>query len=222
MIELDESQRQLLSGLREMAGRFCAFMEQPPDVELIAFIGSLESLLAELYYRAQLLPLIDPWEDEAEDEEDAEETDEDRRREDAILRGIANFSGSTSRSDDPQTREFLARHGAVDLAIRERLGSYNSYAFVFNPLQPAEDAKAISASVSDCLADIYENVRRNLLDDNAADQPEAKRYWQWRFDFWSHWGRYHLLPALRAIAEAFYTLEEELDDDEGESGRPAT
>jgi hypothetical protein len=64
---------------------------------------------------------------------------------------------------------------------------------VFDPL---EEKEPLWNSLADDLADIYRDVKRDLLLFDAGHVDEA--VWQWRFHFLIHWGQ-HLTGAQRAI-----------------------
>jgi hypothetical protein len=61
-----------------------------------------------------------------------------------------------------------------------------------------EDGREVLAgSLADDLADIYRDVKEGL-DLAAAGESENEVVWEWRFGFWTHWGR-HAVEALRVI-----------------------
>jgi len=63
---------------------------------------------------------------------------------------------------------------------------------------PTKDSEAISGSLADDIADIYRDLKKGLeLKETYPRQPEAA-IWQWRFGFYSHWGK-HAMDALLAI-----------------------
>jgi len=83
-------------------------------------------------------------------------------------------------------------------SIRERLGKYDSYREVFDPIFPEQDDPTQS-SLADDLADIYRDLKNGLI---YWDMVSPTRYedavWEWSFNFACHWGQ-HLTSALRAI-----------------------
>lgn len=84
----------------------------------------------------------------------------------------------------------------VNLALRlgKQLGRLDEYWDVFDPTQ-MEDP--IRCCISMDLADIYMDLRDALkLQDSAAEPKDV--YWQWRFDFQSHWSR-HAASALKVV-----------------------
>ena len=68
---------------------------------------------------------------------------------------------------------------------------------VFDPLAERE---SLWNSLANDLADIYSDVKSDLLLFDAGHKDEA--VWQWRFNFLIHWGR-HLTSAQRAIHSYF-------------------
>jgi len=80
-------------------------------------------------------------------------------------------------------------------ALKEKFGDWNVYRQVFDP---TKDSEAISGSLADDIADIYRDLKKGLeLKETYPRQPEAA-IWQWRFGFYSHWGK-HAMDALLAI-----------------------
>ena len=62
---------------------------------------------------------------------------------------------------------------------------------------PAEKEQPIQCSISADLADVYMDLKEALgLEASAADSEDV--YWQWHFDFHSHWSR-HAASALKAL-----------------------
>jgi hypothetical protein len=51
--------------------------------------------------------------------------------------------------------------------------------------------------IADDVADVWRDVKRGLLALGEGHRPDDVT-WQWRFDFYSHWGR-HATEALRAL-----------------------
>lgn len=60
------------------------------------------------------------------------------------------------------------------------------------------DGGVAAGSLDDDLADIRRDLARGLALFEAGRVEEA--VWQWRFDFWIHWGA-HLVSAQRALHE---------------------
>lgn len=77
--------------------------------------------------------------------------------------------------------------------IVDLLGSYDVYSEVFDPVT---DKDAIASSLSDDLADIYQDLKGPLLNYDEGHQSNA--IWQWRFNICGHCGN-HIVDALRPI-----------------------
>lgn len=73
------------------------------------------------------------------------------------------------------------------------LGKYDPYHMVFNPLGKK---KAITAPLSDDLADIYLDLKRPLLTYESGNVAEAQ--WHWRFNIRDHCGQ-HIVHAMAPI-----------------------
>ena len=76
--------------------------------------------------------------------------------------------------------------------LRKQLGSLDEYSEVFDP---TEDQEAVRCSLSIDLAEMYMDLKEALEQETGL---AADVYWQWRFDFVSHWSR-HAASALRVL-----------------------
>ena len=92
----------------------------------------------------------------------------------------------------PSTKEVRARYEA----IQRVLGPWGEY---FTTLAPhGRDAdRAVLLPLADDLVDIWADVKGTLRG-RMDGMPETDVTWEWRFDFYSHWGR-HATEALRAL-----------------------
>lgn len=100
--------------------------------------------------------------------------------------------------DDDFSPESIAEHSnkCVGLAMRLRtqLGTLDEYWDVFDPTQKEE---ALRCSVSVNIAEIYMDLQDALRLEKSGVAAEDV-YFQWRFDFRSHWSR-HAASALRVV-----------------------
>ena len=95
----------------------------------------------------------------------------------------------------PQTRLTHEQWRKVFDRLRAVLGGDDLY---WTVVPFGEDERAeLTASLADDLADIYRDVKEGL-DLAAAGASDNEVLWQWRFNFWAHWGR-HAVEALRTI-----------------------
>ena len=90
---------------------------------------------------------------------------------------------------------------AVDVALTLKqlealLAGRDSFRVVFDPWSGDEP---VHSSLSDCLADIYHDLREGLAAFEAGYPDEA--VWEWRFGWEIHWGRHawEALAALRSL-----------------------
>ena len=84
--------------------------------------------------------------------------------------------------------------------LQEKLGSWDVYWFVFDPIQEKE---AITQCLADDLADVYYDLRSYLS--AVADGARLEdAVWELRLAYESHWGR-HLTSALRVIHDLRYS-----------------
>ena len=83
---------------------------------------------------------------------------------------------------------------AIALSLGRQLGELDRYWDVFDP---SEKEDPIHCSISMDLADIYLDLQEAVkLGESGTDREDI--YWQWRFDFLSHWSR-HAASALKAL-----------------------
>lgn len=70
---------------------------------------------------------------------------------------------------------------------------------VYWDVEPYTEGKPelVAGLLQDDLGDIYRDIKEGLLLEEAGF-PDADVVWQWRFNFWSHWG-FHAASALRAL-----------------------
>ena len=78
-------------------------------------------------------------------------------------------------------------------SIEILLGKYDMYNEVFDPIY---DNEIVGASLSDDLADIYQDLKDPLIDFDNNKKNDA--IWSWKFNIQGHCGD-HLVDSLRAI-----------------------
>jgi hypothetical protein len=79
--------------------------------------------------------------------------------------------------------------------LQEILGARDLY---WTVVPFGEDKRdELAGSLADDLADIYRDVKEGL-ELAASGASENEVLWQWRFNFWAHWGE-HAVEALRII-----------------------
>jgi hypothetical protein len=180
-MDLSPEERQALDDLREVARRYCAEIEAVSQRTPIEFLRRMNQLLPELYWRASLLPEVDPWADEDDDSEpddDAESAAADFKPDSADANGMDRFSAQR--------------------LLQALLGPLDVYRMVYDPFN---DDTSITYVLSDDLASIYAAVRERL---DHPDADETKRLWDWRSDFTSYWGSDLVPSALHATSWLLY------------------
>ena len=194
--QLAPSDLRRLRAFRRVARKYCRAIEHAADHTEVEFLRTLNDLIAELWWRGQQLPDLDPWEDEPDDDEE-EPPDGDEPNQ--VL-------SQTLPEPDLDVSAHLADHWKAHSLLQPILASHDYHRLVFDPYSPDDrQRESVTASLSNHLADIYAGIKENLRDDHEstrddAFEPPYVRAWQWRFSFYSHWGLYHLLPAMNAIA----------------------
>jgi hypothetical protein len=114
----------------------------------------------------------------------------------ALLSGAARLPDVTptdadlpDRPSDEQVRERFA-------AVHKTLGEWGDYWTTLGPFgEDAEDPLLLP--LADDLVDIWLDLKPGLLAIEGGAPPEDVT-WDWRFGFYSHWGR-HATEALRAL-----------------------
>ncbi len=68
--QLAPSDLRRLRAFRRVARKYCRAIEHAADHTEVEFLRTLNDLIAELWWRGQQLPDLDPWEDEPDDDEE--------------------------------------------------------------------------------------------------------------------------------------------------------
>lgn len=81
-------------------------------------------------------------------------------------------------------------------AIEARLGDWSAYATTLSPFE--EDATEVATpALADDLSDVWRDLKAGLLSlERGGDREDV--LWEWRFGFYTHWGR-HAVEALRVL-----------------------
>jgi hypothetical protein len=92
------------------------------------------------------------------------------------------------------TAVYLQKRNSLEASFAEKLGTLDVYWQVFDPtVRDAPVRGLLSADIAEIYLDLQDSL--GLLENVAA---ESDVYWQWHFDFWSHWSR-HAADALKVI-----------------------
>ena len=96
------------------------------------------------------------------------------------------------------SQDQVASHSEKQLrladSLRKKIGDMDTYRTVFDPMSKEEP---ITCSLSDDLAEIYLDLM-DALELHRRSRSINDTYWEWRFDFRSHWAR-HAADALKVI-----------------------
>ena len=101
-----------------------------------------------------------------------------------------NGNDFTAESVRDRSEQCVAR----SLSLGRQLGELDRYWDVFDP---SEKEEPILCLLSRDLAEIYMDLQ-GVVKLGASGADRADIYWQWRFDFLSHWSR-HAASALKAL-----------------------
>jgi hypothetical protein len=153
-----------------IANRFCSVVDSASSVERTDLLLQIYRILPKLIDEAISLP-------------DVKLSDSD----DAI-------EGSTQRASRANVRRSAQEWRQLYNLLKEKLGDWDRYWQVFDP---TEDHEAISGTLSDDIADIYGDLKKGLVLIEMHEVPPEDIIWNWRFLFYSHWGK-HAMDALLA------------------------
>jgi hypothetical protein len=162
-----------------VAQRFCSVVDSAPNLDRIELLVQVYRTLPQLIGEAISLPQVELSDDESQEEE--------RRK------SLARARARLSDAQWAQLYDFL----------KEKLGGWNLYWQVFDPTKNSE---AVHGSLADDIADIYRDLKEGLVLSEAQQALPEDNIWEWRFGFYSHWGK-HAIDALRTI---HFLLEETL------------
>ncbi|MBE2316684.1 DUF5063 domain-containing protein [Solirubrobacter sp. CPCC 204708] len=116
---------------------------------------------------------------------------------------LASLIAAASTMPDLQPTSAELPDGPVDEQWRERfaavqatLDDWARYWTTVDPMGPS-GTDAVLLPLGDDLADIWRDLKRGLLALHGGACPDDVA-WEWRFSFYTHWGR-HATEALRAI-----------------------
>jgi hypothetical protein len=107
-----------------------------------------------------------------------------------LIDEAVNLPEVESSGADYQSSSLQDRHEQWDRlykSLKENLRDWDVYRQVFDP---TKDSEAISGSLADDIADIYDDLKKALLCSRSEDM-----IWEWRLLFQSHWGK-HAIDAL--------------------------
>jgi hypothetical protein len=151
-----------------VAREFCAIVDAAPSLDRTDFLLRIYQVLPNLISGAIRLPKVS-----GDDESD--ESDE----------------------PSPQSRVNVdkVRFGKLYTFLQEKLGDWDGYMQVFDPI---EDKEAICGTLADDITDIYNDLKEGtLLLEGYSEQPE-EAIWSWRLHYYFHWGK-HAIDALLAL-----------------------
>ena len=169
MLDSVRNNAEIASQFSLLAKQFCCVVDEAPALDMAAFLAKIYPLLPKLIDQALSLPHV-------ELNEDAEE-----------IRGPADVVEAARRKHPDWQRRYNL--------LKDRLGDWDSYQEVFDPIQ---DKEALVGSLADDIADIYRELNEILAGREAGSFSVDEQIWNWRFSFSCHWGE-HAIGALRAI-----------------------
>jgi len=189
----EDTGQQQVAELAAVARRYLQAIDSREGKSPQDFLISLHPLLCELTYRASLLPDLD-----LEDDEDE-----------------VNERADVAVADTLSSDEWVETWRPLYHSLQDFLGTYDLYWSLFDPVEPPDDAP-YQGSLADDLAEIYCDLTSALICMAQIEgQIPVEVLWDWRFDFFSHWGE-HAINATRTIHAlmSYHDLGEVDDEDE--------
>jgi hypothetical protein len=108
---------------------------------------------------------------------------------------LPHLAPSDSTESEDQTRLSRIEWERIYNAVAKRVGDWDIYWQLFDPTKNEEPG---AGSLADDLTDIYREVNDGILADRKHLRPPQDIVWEWRFSFYSHWGK-HAIDASQAI-----------------------
>jgi len=105
------------------------------------------------------------------------------------------IEASGQRAFQANVRQSVQEWGQLYNLLKEKLGDWDRYWQVFDP---TEDDEAVFGTLADDIADIYRDLKEGLVLIEAHEVPPEDIIWNWRFSFYSHWGK-HAMDALLTV-----------------------
>ena len=106
-------------------------------------------------------------------------------------------SGGSRRPRRKSVRESVKNGNRLYKSLEEKLAEWDLYKQVFDPTR--DTTEAILGSLADDIAGIYLDLKKGLALMEAHPRRPQEPIWEWRFGFFSHWGKHHAIDALLAI-----------------------
>lgn len=153
-----------------IAQEFCSAVESAANLDNIELLKRLYKILPSLINEAICLPNV-----ELNDDQLIEGESEQQARRKAQLTGA-------------QWRELYE-------SLRAKLANLDLYWQVFDP---TKDNEAIHGSLADDFADIYRDLKEELVLNEIHQASPEQNIWHWRLGYYSHWGK-HAIDALRTM-----------------------
>jgi hypothetical protein len=167
----------------------------------------LHTTLAELYWRGLTLPETDPWPDNSDNDDLEEELAAVEHR--AADLGKPDFLERIK--DDPAHQAHMADYRRARDLLDSKFEGRDFHRLVFDPYSPDDSQRdAVTASLSDHLADIYAGIRDLFRRESTESQIEW--IWQARLQLTELWGLTDVLPAVTALGWLVYQYWDDYDE----------
>ncbi|MBU0616209.1 MAG: DUF5063 domain-containing protein, partial [Planctomycetes bacterium] len=178
---------------------YCDLVENPERLPRLEFLQRLAEALPSLYAAGLRLPK-------------GAFSNAVHKRQSAIRSGHPAKLGASYSADglesDPYFETVIPTERFFE--VRERLAPcFAEYDFRRSVFNPYKDGDAALCSVANDLADVWHDVKQELLlFRKGARRDVAHAVYFWRFNLLNHWGGWHCAAALRAIHEMLAEMSE--------------
>jgi hypothetical protein len=163
----------IVARLSAVADRYCQIVELRSSLDRTSFARRIYLSLSELLAEGARLPLV-LLSDGDDDDDDFD---------------VPTFEEIKAEVDASAPARF-----EVYKSVQEKLGDWDPYSLVFDPVA---DTEAIRASLAVDIADIYQDLKKELAC-GVADLPAKEQVFEWKMGFCTHWGL-HVVDALKAL-----------------------
>jgi hypothetical protein len=163
---------------RPVAQRFCSLVDSSVTLDKTEFLVELYRMIPELIGEAMRLPGV----------------------ESAVADNEVENPETLMSQTKPKARIGHEEWSQLYKALQEKLGDWNLYWQVFDPIKENE---AIRGSLADDIADIYRDLKEGIEHMESDKVLLRDIIFVWRYGFYSHWGR-HAINALNTIHSLLY------------------
>jgi hypothetical protein len=167
-MEATENYTNIADRFGAVADEFCAAVDAASRIDRVELLARIYRILPKLINEAIKLPNITS-------DDDSDKAVESKLR--------------------PNVRLNDEQWGQLYKSLKQKLGDWDGYTQVFDP---TTDKEASFGTLADDIADIYRDLKEGLVLNETSQATPEEIIWDWRFAYYSHWGK-HAIDALLTI-----------------------